>query len=102
LHIENINFTSKLININEFLDVNWELKGFNVECLYILEIHDKNLICAGTTKGELIVIEEKIGKILYKKVNNSCLNSIQFVMEIKTIFCSYDNGYIIAYKLRDI
>lgn len=98
--VENIEFTSKLICINEFLDVKWEIKGKNIESLRIIENHDKILIFAGTTKGELIIIEEQTGKILLTKSNNSCINMIQFLIEKALLFICQDNGTINAYKLK--
>jgi WD40 repeat protein len=99
---ENIEFESNLICINEFLDVVWEIKGYNIEFLDILEINAKNLILVGTTKGELILIEEETAEILLYRNNNSCINMIQFHSEDKTLFCCHDNGSVIAYKLEGI
>ncbi len=99
LKVENINFTSKLIRINEFLEVKWELKGYNIECLHITEINKNTLVFAGTTKGELIIIEEKTGSILYNKTYKACLNMIQFIPEKNLLFCCYDDGTISANKL---
>lgn len=102
LPLEKINFSSKLICLNEFFEVKWELKGFNIECLHIIEISDNILICAGTTKGELIIIEEKTGRILFNKTNNSCVNAIRFIIEKRLLFCCHDDGTVIAYKLEDV
>ena len=99
--IENIKYTSKLICINEYLDVKWELKGYNIEFLNFIEIHDRVLILAGTTKGELIIIEEQIGKILFNKNNYSCVNKIQFLIEKRLLFSCHDDGRIFAYKLDE-
>ncbi|MFX1378134.1 MAG: hypothetical protein ACFFA4_03500 [Promethearchaeota archaeon] len=100
--LENRDFSSKIICLNEAMEVKWEVKGFNIECLNIIEIHDKFLICGGTTKGELIIFEEKTGRILFKEIYNSCLNSIQFSTEKKMLFCGYDDGTIISYKFEEI
>jgi WD40 repeat protein len=100
--IENFEFTSSLVCLNEFLDVKWEIKGKNIESLRIIEIHDKYLILAGTTKGELIIIEEERGKIIFTKNNNSCINMIQFIIEKVSLFICHDNGTINAYKLEDL
>jgi WD40 repeat protein len=102
IKFENIGFKSNLICINEFLDVIWEIKGYNIEFLDILEINNKNLILVGTTKGELILIEEKTAEILLYRNNNSCINMIQFHSEDKKLFCCHDNGSVIAYKLEGI
>ncbi len=100
--IKQIFFSSKIICIDEFLDIKWKLKGFNVECLQILDIYDKTFISIGTTKGEIIIIEEKTGRILLNKSNYSCLNSIQFDKDNEILYCSYDNGNVIAFKLEEI
>ncbi|MFX0040037.1 MAG: PQQ-binding-like beta-propeller repeat protein [Promethearchaeota archaeon] len=101
LQLENINFTSRLICLNESLDVNWELKGYNIECLKVIEIFSKILIFVGTTEGELIIIEEETGSIIYNNTINGCLNMIQILEEKKILFCCCDNGMIIAYKLTN-
>jgi WD40 repeat protein len=100
--VEHINFTSKLIYIDEFLEVNWELKGYNIECLKQIEIFNKNYVLAGTTKGELIVIEEQTGSIIYNKIYYACLNMVQFFKEKKLVLCCYDDGTLNAYKLISI
>ncbi|MFX0137655.1 MAG: hypothetical protein ACFFDN_28710 [Candidatus Hodarchaeota archaeon] len=100
--MKNIEFTSKLICINKFLDVRWEIKGKNIESLNVIDFHDKHLILAGTTNGEFIIIEEQTGKILFTKKNNSCINMIHFIIEKALIFICRDNGTINAYKLEDL
>ncbi len=99
--IENVKFTSKLICLNEFLDVKWELKGYNIEFLKFIEIPDMSLILVGTTKGELIIIEEQIGKILFNKNHYSCINKIQFLIENRFLFSCHDDGRIFAYILDE-
>ncbi|UCD02320.1 MAG: WD40 repeat domain-containing protein [Promethearchaeota archaeon] len=99
--IENIEFTSNLVCINEFLNVKWEIKGTNIESLRIIENHNEILIIAGTTQGEFIIIEEKTGKKLFTKNNNSCINMIQFLIEKALVFTCHDNGTIITYKLEE-
>ncbi|MFX0004885.1 MAG: PQQ-binding-like beta-propeller repeat protein [Candidatus Hodarchaeota archaeon] len=101
LQLENVNFTSKLICLNESLELNWELKGYNIECLKVIEIFSKIFIIAGTTKGELLIIEEETGSIIYNNTNNESLNKIQFFEEKKILFCCYDNGMIFAYQFID-
>jgi len=99
---EKIDYTSNLICLNDSTDILWELKGYNFEVLKVIVINDKILVFAGTTKGNLMVIEEKTGKILFNKKKKSCINMIQFLIENKFLFCCYDDGTISAYKLEDI
>jgi WD40 repeat protein len=102
ISIENIKFSSKITCINEYLECKWEIIGFNTECLYIIELPNDILICVGTTKGELIIIEEKTGRILFNEIYSSCLNSIQFNTEKKLLICCHDDGTIVAYSVEDI
>ncbi|MFX0022914.1 MAG: hypothetical protein ACFE9S_11365 [Candidatus Hermodarchaeota archaeon] len=99
ISIKNINFSSKIICINEYLEYKWEIKGFNTECLYIIDISNNIFICVGTTNGELIIIEEKTGEILFNETYSSCLNSIQFNMENKLLISCFDDGTIVTYNV---
>ena len=100
--IRDIKFSSKIVCINEDLEYNWGLIGFNTECLYIIDCFDRIIICIGTTKGELIIIEGKNGRILFKTNYAACLNSIQFNMEKKVLYCSYDDGTMCAFDITEI
>jgi hypothetical protein len=100
--INKIIFSSKIICINEFLESKWVLEGFNTECINFIENLEDILICVGTTKGELIIIEEKTGKILFKTEYSSCLNYIQFNREKKVLFCSHDDGTLKAFDITEI
>ncbi len=100
--LENIKFTSRLICLNETFEVIWELKGFNIEFLDVIEIYEKVFLLAGTTRGEVLVIEERTGKILNKINNDSCTNMIQFFIEKGLIFSCHENGRIFAYKVENM
>ncbi|MFW9999466.1 MAG: FG-GAP-like repeat-containing protein [Candidatus Hodarchaeota archaeon] len=99
--IEKIEFTSNIICLNEFLEVIWETIGFNIEVLRIIVNQDNLFILAGTTRGELLIIEEKTGKILCIKKYHSCINMIQFLKEKKLIFSCHDDGTIRMSKLKE-
>lgn len=99
--LEKIDFSSKLICLNESINIMWELKGCNIETLKVREIFDKTYVFIGTTKGELIIIEEHSGKIIFNRRNNSSLNMIQILIERGLLFCCHDDGTIIAYKLKE-
>ncbi|MFX0006332.1 MAG: hypothetical protein ACFFA7_02480 [Promethearchaeota archaeon] len=100
--IEDIQFSSKIVCINENLEYNWEFMGLNTECLNIIDNFDRIIICVGTTKGELIIIEEKNGGILFKTKYEACLNSIQFNVEKNILYCSYDDGTLSAFDITEI
>ncbi|MFX1308864.1 MAG: hypothetical protein ACFE8C_04140 [Promethearchaeota archaeon] len=99
--LEKIDFTSKLICIDEYFTTSWKLEGFNIEILKAIKVNKKILVFVGTTKGELIIIEEQTGKILFQKKENSCLNMIQILIEERLMFCSYDDGTVTAYKWEE-
>ncbi len=99
--LEKIDFSSKLMCLNEFIDIIWELKGYNIETLKVRKVNDRLLIFIGTTKGELIIIEEQSGKILFNKRSLSCLNMIQLYIEWGLVFCCHDDGTLFAYKLEE-
>ena len=100
--LQNLDFTSKLIALNENLEVLWELIGINVEFLDIIEVCDKIFILAGTTKGEVLIVDEFTGKIVYRIRNESLTNMVQFHLEQRLILSCHDDGGIFAYKLEDI
>ncbi|MFX0106114.1 MAG: hypothetical protein ACFE75_11570 [Candidatus Hodarchaeota archaeon] len=102
LPIEKIRFTSNLIYINEVLDVEWEIEGYNIEFLKVIEIFNRVLILAGTTKGELIFVDENTGIILSKINDNFCVNMIKFLKEKKVFFSCHDDGTISGFKLEEI
>jgi len=99
---EKMYYTSKVICLNESTGILWELKGYNFEVLKVNVINDKILVFAGTTNGDLMIIEELTGKILFNKKKNSCINMIQFLVEYKFLFCCHDDGNISAYKLGNM
>ncbi len=100
--LQNLKFTSKLITLNENLEVLWELIGINVEFLDTIELCDKIFILVGTTKGEVLIIDEFTGKIVYRIRNESITNMVQFHLEQRLILSYHDDGGIYAYKLEDI
>ncbi|MFX0034974.1 MAG: hypothetical protein ACFE9I_04950 [Candidatus Hermodarchaeota archaeon] len=99
--IEKVKFTSKIICLNEIFEVKWELKGYNCEFIKIIKFQEKLFILLGTTKGELLIVDPEIGKILFKIQHDSCINMIQFLEEQRIIINCYDDGSIYAYNLED-
>ncbi|MFX1315319.1 MAG: hypothetical protein ACFE9T_05610 [Promethearchaeota archaeon] len=98
--IENINFTSKLLYLNENLEIKWELKNKNIETINIFSRNKKNFIFLGTTLGELIILDENTGKILINLKNKSCLNSIKVHPNLNIIISCHDIGTLFAYLLE--
>ncbi|MFX1297837.1 MAG: hypothetical protein ACFFD2_23700 [Promethearchaeota archaeon] len=98
--IKNIEFTSQLVCLNEYLDTKWELHGFNIECLRITKLYNKDLLIIGTTKGNLLIIEVQTGKILFNGKSNSCINMCYICIEKRLVFSCHDNGNMVAYKIE--
>ena len=100
--IADFEFTSKLVCLNEHFNTKWELKGYNVEYLKAIKSYSRVLILVGTTKGELIIINEQTGTMISKIINNSCVNMIQLLIDSGLLFSCYDDGTIVAYNLEDV
>ncbi|MFX1327424.1 MAG: hypothetical protein ACFE91_04685 [Promethearchaeota archaeon] len=99
--IEKVKFTSKIICLDDFFDVKWELTGYNCEFLKVIKIQEKFLLLFGTTKGELLVVDQETGKILFNIQHDSCINMIQFLVEQRIIISCHDDGSIFAYRLEN-
>ncbi len=100
--IEEIEFTSNLICLNDSLKTNWKLIGYNIEFIRIIKKLDKLYILTGTTKGELLIIEEQTGKIIFNRNYKSCVNMAQLFINKNLLFSCHDDGKIIAHKLEEI
>ncbi|MFW9826885.1 MAG: PQQ-binding-like beta-propeller repeat protein [Candidatus Thorarchaeota archaeon] len=96
---ENIKYDSEMICMNENVDILWQIKEFNIETLKIIKIKKDILILAGTTNGDIMCIDGKIGEILWKENVSSCTNMIEFFLEKNLIITCHDNGSLNAYKL---
>ncbi len=99
--IEDIKFTSKLICIDEDLETRWELVGKNIEYMEVLEKQESIYILLGTTSGELIIIDEKTGRIIFKMTKNSCINMVKNLTGKNILITCHDNGEIYAFFLED-
>ncbi|MEE9377940.1 MAG: WD40 repeat domain-containing protein [Candidatus Lokiarchaeia archaeon] len=100
--IEEIEFTSNLICLNDSLKINWKLIGYNIEFIRIIKKRDKLYILTGTTKGELLIIEEQTGNIIFNRNYNSCVNMVHLFINKNLLFSCHDDGKIIAHKLEEI
>jgi len=100
--LQSLEFTSKLIALNEKLEVLWDLININVEFLDVIEMCNKLFILAGTTKGEVLIIDELTGKIIHRVKNEILTNMVQFHLKQRLILSCHNDGGIFAYKLEDI
>ena len=91
-----------MVCLNEYFNTKWELKGYNIEYLTAIKIYSRVLILVGTTKGELIIINEQTGTMISKIINNSCVNMIQLLIDTELLFSCYDDGTIAAHNLEGV
>ena len=73
----------------------------NVENLNYEPSIRNNSITIGTTKGNLILINESTGEINLNISNDSCINDIKWEPDSNRLFTCQDNGIITAYFLED-
>ena len=99
--INEIEFTSKLICIDERMDIIWDLVGKNIEFIDLLEKRDSQYILLGTTAGEILILEDSTGKILAEVKKEACTNMVIDLPERNLMFSCHDNGDINAYFLED-
>ena len=92
--IKDLIFNSKLINLNNNLDINWESGGLNIEDLKISVPY----IVAGTTKGNLIFIDESTGNIINKIELGSTINKVE--IQTENIYCVTKGGKVVFFRLN--
>ena len=92
----NIIYSSKMLCLDENLNLKWELKNVNTE---IFTPCGKDIIL-GTTKGELMIVDGVNGKVVYKLNTSSCVNDIKYETLSNTIYTCHDNGLISSYSLN--
>jgi hypothetical protein len=93
----NIVYSSKILCLDENLNLKWELKNINTE---IFTPYGKDIIL-GTTRGELMIIDGINGKVGYKLNTSSCINDIKCEMLSNRFYTCHDNGLISSYSLND-
>lgn len=98
--IKDIDFTSKVLQINNSLEIEWEIPSKNIECLRLVDLDSSPLIAAGTTKGEFLFINPQNGEIELTIPNESCLNSFSLYEATNTLYTAHDNGVIYVYQLE--
>ena len=99
--INDIHFTSKLICIDDKLNLNWEIQNKNVETMNRIRINQNNFIAFGTTKGELIIIDEKCGESLLNLNISSSVNDIKYESKSNLLISCHDNGTINAFFIEE-
>lgn len=98
--IKEMEFTSRLECYNEDVKLKWGLHGKNIEVLYLFQCEDTGCIAAGTTTGELIIINAENGKLLVEYPGQSCINSIAYDAKKKILYYCTDAGEIHALLLE--
>ena len=99
--IEEIEFTSKLICVDENSEIVWELPGKNIEHIKLMEKQESLLIFAGTTVGEILIIDPKTGEITFEINQKSCTNMVNFLTTTNIVFSCHDDGTLYAYFFED-
>lgn len=90
---ENIIYSSKLLCLDESLNMKWEIKNINTEVFIPC---GKNLFL-GTTNGTLMVVDIANGNIISKVNTQSCINDIKYDSQSNRFFTCHDNGSINSY-----
>jgi len=93
-----LKFKSKLLCLNDNLEIDWEHAGFNIETLKIIQT-DLQSIFIGTTKGKLILLDENNGFIIDEINLSSSINKIEFWNN--RLYCVTRDGRLIILKLQE-
>lgn len=97
--IQSIQFTSEVIALDQKFNIMWNLKNVNVEKIDYIEVYGIKIVLVGSTKGELFLINELNGEILFQINHNSCINDFEFDKVSNILITCHDNGYINAYRI---
>jgi WD40 repeat protein len=99
--IQKINFTSKLLYVDQNLNIKWELQNKNVEAILRFQVAGQSFIAIGTTKGQLLILDEKNGTIRFSINHNSCVNAIQYEPVNKMLIICLEDGLIDCLLITD-
>lgn len=99
-NLKDLRFSSKLICLNNNLEVEWELKHINVETLCQINKDEAKYLGIGTTKGELLIVSVDNGKILTSISQPSSVNGLLYESNSNLLFSCCDNGDLFAYFLN--
>ncbi|MGQ4874094.1 MAG: hypothetical protein ACP6IY_08495 [Promethearchaeia archaeon] len=101
--IEQLKFTSKLVCLNDKLEIIWELSNENIEFLDIFKTslnEFQHILSLGTTKGDIILLNPfsgiKIGNITTK----TCVNCLKFIFDKNLLISCHDDGSIRAFIIK--
>jgi WD40 repeat protein len=97
--IDNIDFTSEVMALDQKFNLKWKIKNVNAEKIDYIEVFGTKIVLIGSTKGELLLINELNGEILIQINHNSCINNFEFDKDTNLLITCHDNGYINAYRL---
>jgi WD40 repeat protein len=97
--IQEMNFSSKLLCIDSNLEIAWELLNTNVEASCFFQIQGQKVIIIGTTKGEILLLDEKNGTLKFNINQKSIINSMQYEPITNLLITCNDDGQIFAYEL---
>jgi len=92
----NIVYSSKMVCLDDRLNLKWELKNVNTEVF----IPHRNEIILGTTKGELMIVDGSNGNLICNVKTSSCINDIKYDTFTDTIYICQDDGLISCYLLN--
>jgi len=98
--LESFMFTSKLICIDTYMDILWEINGINVESLDIFEYEKIIYILVGTTKGMILLVDGLSGKIIIEIKKNSCSNMVKYFRERQIVISCHDDGSLSSFKVN--
>jgi len=101
IQIDEIDFSSKVMCINNNLEVLWEINGINAECLSSFEKKETSFVLVGTTSGDILMVDNNKGEILHENKKDSCINMVQGLPNRNFIATCNDDGQILGYHLGD-
>ncbi|MBY8981754.1 MAG: WD40 repeat domain-containing protein [Candidatus Lokiarchaeota archaeon] len=97
-----VKFSSQILCLNKNLRIKWDLKDVNTEYIHLFRRNNVKLVGIGTTKGEIILINEKNGKIISLINEKSCINMVKYLSDNDLLISCNDNGQINAYHLINL
>lgn len=92
---------SRLMSINEGLELDWELARINIEQMKPIKFKEKDCVLFGTTDGLIVLVDSTTGKKLLTIDTGSCVNEVNLVdIDPPIIISCHDNGEIKANSLE--